>query len=37
VMAATGGCLVSLYRPAPAPKAAAKAPVVSSVTPGGLR
>ena len=26
VMAATGGCLVSLYRPAPAPKAAAKAP-----------
>lgn len=37
VMAATGGCLVSLYRPAPAPKAAAKAPVVTPAASGGLR
>lgn len=31
VMAAGGGCIVSLYRPAPAPKAAA---MPASVTPG---
>lgn len=30
-MAATGGCIVSLYRPAPAPKAAAK--VIASAPP----
>jgi hypothetical protein len=37
VMAAAGGCLVSLYRPAPAPKAAAKAPAVTPAASGGLR
>jgi drug/metabolite transporter (DMT)-like permease len=31
IMAAGGGCIVSLYRPAPAPKAAA---IPASVTPG---
>lgn len=34
VMAAAGGCLVSLYRPAPAPKPTAAAPVVAPAVPG---
>jgi hypothetical protein len=35
VMAAVGGCVVSLYRPAPAPKPAAKAvAAVAPATPG---
>ena len=36
LMAATGGCLVSLYRPAPAPKAA-KVLTPSAATPTGQR
>ncbi|MFM8336375.1 MAG: hypothetical protein ACKODK_12515 [Opitutaceae bacterium] len=36
VMAATGGCLVSLYRPAPAPKAAAKAPAAPAPAGRGV-
>jgi len=36
VMAATGGFLVSLYRPAPAPKAAAKASVAPAPASRGV-
>ncbi len=34
LMAAGGGCLVSFYKPAPAPKAARSAPAVASPAPG---
>ena len=34
VMAATGGCLVSYYKPAPAPKPTAAAPALAPAQPG---